>query len=175
MKHIKPVLLSLMLVFLIGVLPSIFIISKAEAETVVKIGDYKLVTEFDKINNTSTSYIYTYGVSDQSKYGNKPFLGYSCSGAYFGGLNILNNGDFSTRTDMMDKPRDYRGNIWQGSDGTSYQKTWGRKPLREEIEKGHIMHVEFDTYAEIDQVVTFSLKGSTAALQLLETKCKKGI
>jgi len=173
--------------FLVAIMAS-FAVPSVSKELKV-FGNWGYVINKNKATNETEVYIASEAVKTDSQYGfAKPFFGLNCNRLYFGGLDVLSGGTFVFRTDKMTTPSEFYGSVWEGSDGVQEALFIPSffKPYKSRVDfwsdyknkfvnmrKDSFAYVSFDSYSRADQVVTFSLKGFTEAVDKLAELCSQ--
>jgi len=173
--------------FLVAIIVS-FAVPSVSKELKV-FGNWGHVINKNKATNETEVYIASEAVETDSQYEfAKPFFGINCHRLYFGGLDVVNGRTFIFRTDQMTTPSEFYGSIWEGSDGVQARlfspSTF--KPYKNRVDfwsdyknkfvnmrKDSFAYVSFESYSRANQVVTFSLKGFTEAVDKLAELCSQ--
>lgn len=166
--------------------PVILVLFLAGAANAQTFGDWQVTIKRDQVTLKTEAWASTKAKIGKTKYGEQPIMGINCENVYFGNVAVLNTGNVTWRFDNKNKAENLSGSEWQGSGGTSISfrqalgTSDGNKAFRyfktyfKDFVSANKLYVEFDTYADSNVQVTFSMRGATAAINKLQAGCWGG-
>ena len=152
-------------------------------QAATKYGRWTAAESYDKVYNTSHPYILTYAIAKDSKYSHlKPYLRIGCVSMRFGDLDAIRSGTIYFRTNGMSVSSYEIFREGSGYDSVYDTFAYGTREEErfwaeyeshfENIIRDSQLYVRFDTYGSYRQTPTFSLSGSSKALEWLNAACK---